>query len=157
MEEAKEIADGMNIEPTFREVRTTRTCEPISGYLKHGTSRDIDGRELYLELLVMRVALSKAYSKPMEVLQFLLRMDGCYPNAWIAYRILLTIPVTVASAERSFSKLKLILSYLRSTMSEERLIGLSMLAIETDMVMQVDFKVILNDFASRNVRKINFQ
>ena len=38
--------------------------------------------------------------------------------------ILLTISVTDASAKRSFSKLKLIKSYLRSTMSQERLSGL---------------------------------
>jgi len=33
---------------------------------------------------------------------------------------MLTIPVLVASAERSFSKLKLIKSYLRSTMSQQK-------------------------------------
>jgi hypothetical protein len=31
-----------------------------------------------------------------EILQFL-KEHGCFPNATIAYRVLLTIPVTVAS------------------------------------------------------------
>jgi len=49
-------------------------------------------------------------------------------NTIIAYIILLTIPMTVASAERSFSKLKLLKSYLRSTMSQEKLNGLALIA-----------------------------
>ena len=53
---------------------------------------------------------------PINVLNYLKRLDS-FPNAYIAYRILLTIPVMVASPERTFSKLKLIKSYLRSTMS----------------------------------------
>jgi hypothetical protein len=48
-----------------------------------------------------------------------------FPNASIAYRILLTIPITIAYPERSFSKIKLIKSYLRSIMSQERLNGLA--------------------------------
>ncbi|KAL9299582.1 putative HAT dimerization domain-containing protein [Arabidopsis thaliana] len=56
-------------------------------------------------------------------------MDSCYPNTWIAYRILLTIPVSVALAERTFSKLKLIKKYLRSTMSQERLNGLALISV----------------------------
>jgi Trp operon repressor len=47
-----------------------------------------------------------------------------------AYRILLTILVTVASMERRSSKLKLIKSYLRSTMSQKRLNELAILSIE---------------------------
>ncbi|XP_069147433.1 uncharacterized protein [Solanum lycopersicum] len=42
------------------------------------------------------------------------------PNTHIAYSIMLTVPVTVASIERSFLKLKLIKSTLRSIMSQER-------------------------------------
>jgi hypothetical protein len=54
----------------------------------------------------------------------------CYPNVLVAYGILLTVPMSVASAEISFSKLKLLKNYLRSTMSQERLNGLAMCTIE---------------------------
>jgi hypothetical protein len=42
----------------------------------------------------------------------------------------LIIPVKVASAENSFSKLKLIKSYLRSTLSQKRLNELAIISIE---------------------------
>ena len=54
--------------------------------------------------------------KILQVLNYLKMLDS-FPNAYIAYKILLTIPVTVAYVERSFSKLKLIKYYLRFTMS----------------------------------------
>jgi hypothetical protein len=38
---------------------------------------------------------------------------------FVSLRILLIIPVTVASAEKSFSKLMLVKNYLRSTMSQK--------------------------------------
>jgi hypothetical protein len=69
----------------------------------------------------------------MEIFEFVRRMD-CYPNIFVAYRILFTIPITVASAERSFSKLKLLNNYLRSTMSQERLNGLASLYIEKKII-----------------------
>jgi hypothetical protein len=77
----------------------------------------------------------------------------CYPNIFVAYRILFTIPITVASAERSFSKLKLLKNYLRSTMSQERLNGLATLCIEKKLLDDVNIEAIINDFASRNVRR----
>ena len=83
-------------------------------------------------------------------------MDGTFPNTWVVYRILLTIPITVASAERSFSKLKLIKSYLRSTMSQERLNGLAMLSIEKAMVDDLDYTSLISDFASKNARRMHF-
>ena len=42
----------------------------------------------------------------------------------------MTVPVTVATAERPFSKLKLIKNFLQSSMSQERLSGLAQLSIE---------------------------
>jgi hypothetical protein len=79
-------------------------------------------------------------------------MDS-YPNISIAYRILFTIPVTVASAERSFSKLKLLKNYLRPTMSQEPLNVLATLCIEKRLLDEIDTNTIIDDFASRNVRR----
>jgi len=57
-------------------------------------------------------------NKSIEVLQFIKDLQNPFPNATVSYRILLTIPITVTSAERSFSKLKLIKSYLRTSMTQ---------------------------------------
>uniref|UniRef100_A0A8I6Y0L4 HAT C-terminal dimerisation domain-containing protein n=1 Tax=Hordeum vulgare subsp. vulgare TaxID=112509 RepID=A0A8I6Y0L4_HORVV len=84
-----------------------------------------------------------------EILQFVTAID-CYPNVSVAYRILLTVPVTVASAERSFSKLKLLKNCLRSTMLQDRLNGLAMCCIEKDVLEKIDLDTLINDFASRN-------
>ena len=58
--------------------------------------------------------------------------------------------VTIASAERIFLKLKLklIKSYLRSTMSQERLSGLSILSIENEMLEKLEYKNLISQFAS---------
>jgi len=63
--------------------------------------------------------------------------------------LFLTLPVTVATAERSFSKLKLIKTYLRNTMQDDRLNGLAVLSIENAEARKLDVSKIIDDFASR--------
>ena len=63
----------------------------------------------FCELTLIRVILVKENSSPIETLDYINNVDS-FPNACIAYKILLFIPITVASAEKSFSKLKLIKS-----------------------------------------------
>jgi len=77
-----------------------------------------------------------------------------FPNTIIAYRILLTIPVTVASTKRSFSKLKLLKSYLRSTMSQERLSGLALISIENDILEKIQYEDLVDEFASKNAGRV---
>jgi hypothetical protein len=48
-------------------------------------------------------------------------------------KLLLTIPVSTASAERSFSAMRRIKTYLRSTMGEDRLSALAILSIEKQL------------------------
>ena len=81
--------------------------------LTDGDVSDINESDLFTELRYLKEAISKDAKRTIELLNYLKQMDGCYPYAWIAYRIMLTILVTVATAERSFSKFKSIKSYLR--------------------------------------------
>jgi len=68
---------------------------------------------------------------------------------------MLTISVSVISAERSFSKLKLIKSYLRSTIFQQRLNRLTLLSIEKDSLNEINYNNLIDNFAS--ARKINFR
>jgi hypothetical protein len=48
--------------------------------------------------------------------------EAFYPNIKVSLKIFATVPVTTATTERTFSVLKLLKTYLRSTLSEARLI-----------------------------------
>ncbi|XP_066340512.1 uncharacterized protein [Miscanthus floridulus] len=105
------------------------SCDNLEAVLKKDEKSDIDAKELYMELKFLQDFIPEERMGPVEILRFL-KEHGCFPNATIAYRVLLTIPVTVASTERSFSKLKLLKTYLRSTMTQERLNDLAIIALE---------------------------
>jgi hypothetical protein len=100
-------------------------CLNLEGFLKH----DLDGLDLFSKLKVLKEILQIEKSVPIDILNHIKRLYS-FSNVCIAYRILLTIHVIVASTEISFSKLKLIKSYLRSTMLQEILNGLAILLIE---------------------------
>jgi hypothetical protein len=123
-------------------------CKIFAEKFTHENSSDVEISDFYSELKVLQVSLPDSSMSAPEILKFVMDAD-----VTVAYRILLTVPVTVASAERSFSKLKLLKNYLRSTMSQERLNGLAMCSIEKDILDTIDFNTILNDFASRNARR----
>ena len=111
-------------------------CLKLEDFLKHDVYYDIDGLDLSSELNVLKEILQIKDYTPIDILNYIKRLDS-FPNTCIAYRILLTLPVTIASTERSFSKLKLIKSYLKSTMSKEKLSGLVILSIENEMLEEL--------------------
>lgn len=87
------------------------------------TLHDIDSEDLVLEIRAAVHAFPDHVSaSPREMLDYIHKEQilDLYGNLSIALRLLLTLLVTVASGERSFSTLKLIKTYLRSTMSQER-------------------------------------
>ena len=86
-------------------------------------------------------------NSPINVLNYIKRLEY-FSNACIAFRILLTIHVIIAFTEISFSKLKLIKSYLRSIMSQERLSGLAILSIKMKMLAELEGKNLISNFAS---------
>ena len=79
-------------------------------------------------------------------------MQEVFPNVSIVLRIVLTIPVNVASGERSLSKLKLIKAYLRASMKQYRLNGLAMLSIEKGVASELDYSSVITKLASLKAR-----
>ena len=128
------------------------SCVNLEAKLKSGEHLDIDGRELYVELKFIQDHIDKSMD-PLDILKYLKRY-GSFQNIIIVYRVLLTIPVTVAYAERSFSKLKLQKSYLRCAMTQERLNGLATIALENDILEMIKYENIIEDFISKNTRRM---
>ena len=121
-------------------------CLKLEDFLKYDVYYDIDGLDLSSKLNILKEILQIKDYTSIDILNYIKRLDS-FPNACIAYRILLTIHVTIASAKRSFSKLKLIKLYLRSTMSQERLSGLTILSIENEMLKEFKYKNLISQFA----------
>ena len=104
---------------------------------------------------VHRANFGDAPLSPLGLLNILTehKLEGIFTNVCVGLRILLTMPATVASAEQSFSKLKLIKNFLHTTMSQGRLVDLARLSIETDIAKTVDFDSVIQSFAKQKARK----
>ncbi|XP_074315111.1 uncharacterized protein LOC141651292 [Silene latifolia] len=162
IEEAKKIALEININPVFPQRRVIRRkrqfdenqnmthqwfekykeFENVFGFLF--TSERLLSME-YTRLKLCCIGFEDAHKKDEQA-----DLNGT--DLYMELKIMLTIPVTVASVLRSFSKLRLFKSYLRTTMSQERLNGLALIAIENDILERLEYKDIINVFASQNAR-----
>ena len=123
---------------------------------------DIDSDEMSAELqrpVCFNFPKKRNLDTAQDFLNYLLKthLFQLYPNVYIALRILLTCPVTVASAERSFSKLKLIKTFNRTSMTDSRLSSLAMLSIENDCARSLDYDNVIRAFANKKVRSRLFK
>ena len=129
----------------------------LESVLTYQDCKDIDGLELSEEIWRLSEILPKKVI-PLNCLNYIFEsgLTDLFPNVWIALRIMLTLPVSVASAERSFSRLKLIKTYLRSNMGQERLSGLAIISIENEISSQMDYSRLIDLFAKEKLEKSNF-
>ena len=67
-----------------------------------------------------------------------------YNELFKVYKLLLTIPMTQVTCERVFSKLKIIKTRLRSTLSNENLETLLLMQSETDILNSIDSDTIID-------------
>ena len=77
-----------------------------------------------------------------------------YPNVYILLTISGTLPVSTATSERSFSTMRRLKTYLRSSIGNERMTGLALLSIHKDG--QIDREKIMNDFVASSNRRSDF-
>ncbi|VVC25450.1 HAT, C-terminal dimerisation domain [Cinara cedri] len=76
-----------------------------------------------------------------------------FPKVYQYLKIGATLPITVASVERSFSTLKRLKSYLRNSTGENRLNGLDHLSIHREIPIQSS--EVVDNFSEKN-RKLMF-
>lgn len=62
---------------------------------------------------------------------------------------MLTVPVTVATGERNFSKLNLMKTYLRSTMVKYHLCDLAIISIEKEISRLLNYDKLINDLSKK--------
>jgi hypothetical protein len=79
-----------------------------------------------------------------------------YSEICILLRIYLTCPIANVTAERAFSCLKRIKTYLRSTIGQDRLSSLAVLNIENEYINLIDLDAAIDEFANIKNRRIKF-
>ncbi|KAF7653501.1 hypothetical protein LDENG_00082200 [Lucifuga dentata] len=115
--------------------------------------------ELADELIQLRHFVSSDdrpnFTDPCQLLQILLKngLQTTFRNVFVTLRIFLTLPVTNCEEERSFSQMKRVKKELRTTMGQNRLTALSLMAIEYELVREMDFEDIIEAFATSKSRK----
>lgn len=122
----------------------------------------------FLEKERLKTELSVMYKREdfqqlngaVSLLQFVIEnnLQTSLSEAHKLMNIISTIPMTTAEAERCFSSLKRIKTFLRSTMSQERLTSLAMLSVEKQMIRDIpNFKEkVIDVFAKQKERRMDF-
>ena len=73
-----------------------------------------------------------------------------YPSISVLLEIGSILPVSTATVERSFSTLRRLKTYLRNSISEDRLNGLALMSVYSEMI--IDIHSVINRFASSITR-----
>ena len=96
------------------------------------------------EKLTSIALLNKIYEKGLYTI---------LPQVCVALRLLVCIPVSVSSGERSFSKLGIVKNCRSSTMGQEGLLSLIMLSCERNIARKINYDDVIESFAFKYARK----
>ena len=139
------LDDAKNLVATFPSVFPSDTAAAIHNEFKVFFEYFLRERAEYAEKVSVQqaqnssennVSISKAASVALKAS----RMHGLFKMVAKVYQLFLTAAPSVCKNERSFSALKRVKNYLRSTMSADRLNDCMLLAVERDLTEKIDLK-----------------
>ena len=84
-----------------------------------------------------------------EFVKYLKPLEMAFCELIKAARIAITLPVSTAGCERSFSKLKLIKNHLRTTMANARLKHLAVISIHRKRALSIDLELVVDRFIQK--------
>lgn len=154
-----------SLEPLLLKAANGEAVQPDEFLLKY-LERDIDRVRFTAQLLMVPDLIKSAFKHAIKsVTNIRTIADGMNQSDIYkkmlgeidkALKIYFTFPVTTATAERSFSSLRRLKTYLRSTMTQHRLNNLFMLYVHSSEAKDLDLKLIAREFISVNSRSLHY-
>jgi len=110
----------------------------------------INIESLEAEMTVIKNSIQNSDFTLNDVLQ---KIDqNVFANLYKLMQVALTLPISSASCERSFSVMRRIKTWIRSSMNQDRFTDMTILHIERDISNIIESENILNNFALKNRR-----
>ena len=145
--------------PSSEQFLVFKAIEPLlSVYAKTcGINEALLNAEMTVAMNMLRESLGENLPKSdFHVVLKLLLPSLAFPNLRKCIQIALTIPVTSASCERSFSAMKLLKTHLRNKTEDDRLSDLAVLFVHKQRARLLDCDNVIDEFANAKNRRIQF-
>ena len=153
--DAAKLLDSQNFE-LFSKVFPEKELNVVTD--RH---KELDKNRLRTELSILYERSDfRQIQGALPLLQLILKnnLQTTLSEVTLVVKILVTIPMSTAEPERCFSSLNRIKTFLRNTMSQDRLTALAMLSIEKGLVTNIkDFNTkVIEKFCMKKNRRMDF-
>ena len=138
-------------------VLLTEECGDVQGNLNLSVYEKIDWADLQVQIELFRRKRSvKSLRDAVGILKGMApQLRGEYKKVEKLVRLLLVAPASSAEAERSFSALRRLKTWLRSTMTQLRLNSLAVRHVHQELLDLVDVDALINEFVSKNETRVS--
>ena len=120
---------------------------------------DLHIEDLKVQLTTLSLQLSDSHSSFSDILKYMQTLDklarGIYSEVLTLIKLLLVMPASNATSERSFSALRRVKTYLRTTMTQERLNNLMLLHVHQESLDKLDLPAIAEEFVRGSQHRLS--
>ena len=113
---------------------------------------DLDAHNLTTQLSILSSTIPEGISGILDIISYLRNLSPAEKELLhkviLLVKLILVMPATNCTSERSFSALRCVKSYLRSTMTQERLNSLMVLYVHKDLTDRINLCDVANEFVS---------
>ena len=150
-----------NVQNLLLQVVNSEEYESSLSFVTDFYASDFDAHQLKTQLHVLSSTFSNAENASIQLPDIIKYFKTKSPAELALFseigtllKLLLVMPATNAVSERSFSALRRIKSYLRSTMTQDRLNHLMTLHIHRDLTDDLDLKSCANAFVDKDEHRL---
>ena len=141
----------------LKAVKKENFIEELKAVLEvYGT--DLNASDLKLQLEILSTNIADSVTDVVDIKNYLQQLSpaekALLSQVILVMKLIFVMPATNASSERSFSAMRRVKSYLRSTMTQERLNHLMILHVHKELTDGLILTNIANEFVSKSERRL---